>query len=146
MADFYDVSDEIQSQFKEIVEKKSLTTSIKFLFVGSEKQKQLIKISKIKDELSYALNDASILVTINEDIHTAFFNTQDMELVTILFEQEVDKIHVNDRSGKVSIKQPSLKVSPGIINKYGIDAVARANQVEELTIQQNEDKTGEFIA
>ena len=45
MSKFYDVSSDTQDTFFKVFNKKTFPLSIKFQFVGAEKQKSLIKIS-----------------------------------------------------------------------------------------------------
>ena len=80
-----------------------------------------------------------LLVSINEDLMDVF----DDESIKILIEQELDKISVNLDTGKVKVVKLDLTTSSGIINKYGIEKVAKANKVEELYNQQKKDGTVE---
>jgi hypothetical protein len=131
---FYEVSDDTKKIFFDIFNKKSFPISIKFEFLGSEKQKDLLKISKVSDQYSFLLKK-EILVMINEDILNVF----DEESVTILIEQEIDRISVNGESGKIKLIKPDLSTFSALINKYGVEKVARANKVEELYQQQVKD-------
>jgi hypothetical protein len=113
---------------------------MKFQFVGNSKQKKLITISKINDTFSFIL-DKELLVSINEDILMVF----DDESAKILFEQEIDKISINLDSGKLKMIKPDLTTFSSLINKYGIDKVAKANNLEELINQQKADAEQEVI-
>jgi hypothetical protein len=110
-------------------------------FVGAEKQKSLIKITKLPDQYSFLL-DKELLVQVNEDLISVF----DEESVTILIEQEIDKISVDTQSGKIKLIKPDLTTFSSLISKYGVDKVAKANQIEELYQQQVKDGKEEFIA
>ena len=71
-------------------------------------------------------------------------NAYDDESVEILFEQEIDKININIESGKIKLVRPDLSTFSSLVNKFGIEKVARANKVEELyQEQQNDAKTDE---
>ena len=70
----------------------------------------------------------------------------DEESVTILIEQEIDKISVDTQSGKIKLIKPDLTTFSSLISKYGVDKVAKANQIEELYQQQVKDGKEEFIA
>lgn len=141
MSKFYEVSSDTQDTFFKVFNKKTFPLSIKFQFVGAEKQKSLIKISKLPDQYSFLL-DKELLVQVNEDLISVF----DDESVTILIEQEIDKISVDTQSGKIKLIKPDLTTFSSLISKYGVDKVAKANQIEELYQQQVKDGKEEFIA
>jgi|TARA_R110000782_G_scaffold268942_1_gene366130 hypothetical protein len=138
---FYLVSDDTITDFFEVFEKKAFPISIEIQFMGAKKQKQLIKISKIADILVLALGGKELLVSINEDLMDAF----DEESRTILIEQEINKINMNMTTGKIKIAQ-TTRLDLDMINKYGIEKVGRANQVESLLVEQTDDQNSEFIA
>lgn len=141
MSKFYDVSEETISTFKTIFNKKSFPFNIGFQFVGSESQKNLIKISKMPDQFVFIL-EKELLVTINDELMNVF----DEESVQILMEQEIDKISVNMDTGKIKMIKPDLNTFSGLINKYGIEKVAKANKVEELYADQKQDAEEDFLA
>lgn len=141
MSKFYEVSEDTEKSFFNIFNKKSFPVSVKFQFIGSENQKTLIKIAKINDQFSFLL-EKELLVSVNEDL----FNVFDDESVTILIEQEIDKISIDTQSGKIKMIKPDLTTFSSLISKYGVDKVAKANQVEELYQQQTKDGKEEFIA
>lgn len=143
MDNFYEVSEDSIARFFEVFNKKSFPVSIKFQFIGNEKQKELIKVSKIADNYSFILQK-EILVTINDDLMSVF----DDESIQILIEQEIDKININIETGKIKFVKTDLNTFSAIVNKYGVEKVARANKVEELYQEQKKDaKTDEeFIA
>lgn len=139
MSKFYEVSEDAQKEFYNVFNKKSFPISVGFQFIGSEKQKQLIKISKISDQFSFLLNK-ELLVSINEDLLTVF----DPESISILIEQEIDKISIETESGKIKMIKPDLTTFSALITKYGVDKVTKANGIEELYQQQKADGTEEF--
>ena len=137
---FYEVSEDTINDFFEVFDKKSFPIKIDFQFLGHRKQKGLIKISKISDQYSAILaielgSPRELLVTINEDLMDAF----DEESRTILIEQEIDKINMNVESGKIKLVKTDLNTFASLVNKYGVENVSRANQVESLFIEQKED-------
>lgn len=138
---FYELSEDTIDDFYQIFNKKSFPVSIKFQFIGDSKQKGLIKISKIADDFAFVLQK-ELKVTINEDL----LNAYDEESSTILFEQEIDKININIDSGKIKLVKTDLNTFSSLVNKYGVEKVARANKVEELYQEQQRDaKDEEFI-
>jgi hypothetical protein len=140
MSNFYSLQDDTIQQFNSVFKKKAFPVDMRFQFVGNSKQKQLIKISKIADSYAFIL-DKELLVSINEDIMAVF----DDESVGILIEQEIDKVSINIDTGKIKMVKPDLTTFSSLINKYGIDKIAKANNLEELYSQQKEDQQVELI-
>ncbi len=134
MSKFYKLSDETVQTFKNVFTRKSFPFNIGFEFVGSESQKNLIKITKLADQISFAM-EKDMLVIMNENLMSVF----DEESIQILIEQELDKISINMDSGKIKLIKPDLNTFSSLINKYGIEKIARANKVEELYQQQQKD-------
>lgn len=146
MDKFYEVSEDSINRFYEIFNRKSFPVGIKFQFIGNEKQKELIKVSKVSDQYSFILQ-REILVSINEDLMHVF----DDESVVILMEQEIDKININIETGKIKLVKTDLNTFSSLVNKYGVEKVARANKVEEIYNEQKRDSSGnagdeDFIA
>lgn len=141
MAKFYKISDDTISTFKAVFTKKSFPFNVGFEFVGCESQKNLIKISKLPDQFVFVL-EKELLIQINEDLMNVF----DEESIQILIEQEIDKISVNMDTGKIKMVKPDLNTFSSLINKYGIEKIARANKVEELYTQQKEDNQEDFLS
>lgn len=139
MSKFYEVSDDATQQFYKVFNKKTFPIQVGFQFIGSEKQKQLIKVSKLSDPYVFLLNK-EILITINEDLLNVF----DEESIGILIEQEIDRISIETESGKIKLIKPDLTTFSALITKYGVEKVAKANQVEELYQQQKADGKEEF--
>jgi len=134
MSKFYKLSDETIQTFKSIYNRKSFPFNIGFEFVGSESQKNLIKITKLADPIAFTL-EKEMLVSVNENLMSVF----DEESIDILIQQELDKISINMDSGKIKLIKPDLTTFSSLINKYGIEKIARANKVEELYQQQQKD-------
>jgi len=141
MSKFYELSQDSVDTFFKVFNKKTFPLAIKFQFVGCEKQKNLIKISKLPDQYSFLL-DKELLVQINDDLMSVF----EEESITILIEQEIDKVVIDSQSGKIKMIKPDLSTFSSLITKYGVDKVAKANQIEELYHQQtNDSDKEEFI-
>jgi hypothetical protein len=134
MDNFYELSEDTIATFFEVFNKKAFPVSVKFQFEGDEKQKELIKVSVIPPKFAFLL-EKEILISINEDLMMVF----DEESVTILIEQEIDKININVESGKIKLGKTDLNTFSSIVNKYGVEKVARANKVEELYKEQKQD-------
>jgi len=143
MDNFYELSKDTISKFFEVFNKKTFPVSIKFQFEGDEKQKELIKISVVPPKFQFIIGK-DILISINEDILNVF----DDESINILLEQEIDKINMNIETGKIKLIKTDLNTFSSLVNKYGVEKVARANKVEELYKEQQKDaaQDEEFIA
>jgi hypothetical protein len=135
---FSELSQDTIDDFMNIFNKKSFPLPIKFEFIGDSKQKNLIKIAKIADDYAFIL-EKDLKVSINETL----LNAYDEESIQILFEQEIDKVNVNLENGKVKLIKTDLNTFSGLVNKYGVEKVARANKVEELYQEQQKDAKGE---
>ncbi len=140
MSKFYQLQEDTIDEFMSIFNRKSFSIDIGIEFIGSQSQKSLIKITKISDQFSFLLNK-EILVSINEDLMAVY----DDESVQILLEQEIDKITTNLETGKIKLVKPDLTTFSGLISKWGIEKIARANKVEELYVQQKTDMEEDFI-
>jgi hypothetical protein len=46
---------------------------------------------------------------------------------------------MNVESGKIKLVKTDLNTFASLVNKYGVEKVSRANQVESLFIEQKED-------
>ena len=143
MDNFYELSKDTISKFFEVFNKKTFPVSIKFQFEGDEKQKELIKISVVPPKFQFIIGK-DILISINEDILNVF----DDESINILLEQEIDKINMNIETGKIKLIKTDLNTFSSLVNKYGVEKVARANKVEELYQDQKKDaaQDEQFIA
>lgn len=135
---FHELSDYIIEYFDDIEKKLELSMDLKYVYQADDKQKTLIKIIKIADRYSVLLK-ADFLISINEDYFDAF----DDEVKNILIDQELALIEIDYEKGTKKIGKPDLITSTGVIKKYGVDAVERANQVRDLFNQQLADKAKE---
>jgi len=52
---------------------------------------------------------------------------------------------MNVESGKVKLVKTDLNTFASLVNKYGVEKVSRANQIETIFIEQSEDKENDFI-
>lgn len=133
---YYELDQDVVDHFMRIFNSKSFPVNVKFQFIGASKQKDLIKVKKIADDYSFLLNDKEIMVSINEDIYHAM----DDEILDILIETSIESINIKIDTGKISLTKPPLQTYPSIVNKYGVDKVGRACQVEDLYQEQKQDE------
>lgn len=132
---YENLSEDIIEYFRKIEKAFAMPMDIKFVFVSNNKQKRLIKISKISDTYSYLLN-ADILVVFNED----YFDNFDDQSKLILIEQEIDKIEFDLEKGTLKIKEPEINTSSGIIEKFSLKLVENANRLQKEFEKQKKDK------
>jgi len=135
---FHELSDYIVEYFDNLEKKLSIPVDIKYVYQADDKQKTLVKVIKVNDRYSNLLG-ADILVSFNED----YFDSFDDEAKDILIDQELALIEFNLEKGTLKIGKPDLMTSSGIIKKYGVNAVERANQVRDLYNKQQTDKENE---
>lgn len=135
---YHELQDYIIEYFNELEQKLSIPLDTKYVYQADNKQKTLVKIVKITDRYSVLLN-SDLLISFNEDYFDAF----DDEIKNILIEQELALIEFDIDKGTLKIGKADLITSTGIVKKYGVEAVERANQVRNLYNQQQEDKEKE---
>ena len=132
---FHELADYIVDYFNVLHEKLSLPVDLKLVYQADDKQKTLIKIVKVPDRYSTLLS-AELLISFNEDYFDAF----DDEAKNILIEQELALLQFDLEKGQLKIGRPDLITSSGIVRRYGVEAVGRANQVRDLYNEQQEEK------
>jgi len=136
---YYELCQETENIFMKCFNKKAIPFKLGLQFVGCD-QKMLIKISKLPDQYSFLLNN-DLLISINDKLMSVF----DDESIQILMEQEIDKISINMDNGKIKMVKPDLTTFSSLINKYGIDKITKANQVQELYSEQKQDAEEDFL-
>jgi len=124
---YFEVSEEFIQFFNEIFNKKSFPIDIKFKFLGDTKLKKVVSLAKLSEKIQ-VITVAQVLVEVNEDLFDKF----DALTNTLLIETELDKISINMETGKIKTNKLNLVTSTGVVNKFGIEAVMRANQVEQM--------------
>jgi len=146
---YFELGDETDTQdiidfFDERLKTFNLMVNPRFYLQANTKQKkQLIKISKVPEQFQEKMR-ADFIVQINPTYFDEFSSSNpDYNLDNIneiLFDQEIDKIEINPKNGKMTIKQKSIKASKGIIDRFNYDDVIRAEEIEELVQKQKEDE------
>lgn len=137
---FYDLSEDTLSQIKKIIDQMALPFNLKIKYLGNSKLKKLISLKKASDELTH-INSIDLLLFINED----YLMKLEEKNAEILLTQELDRLQFDIASGKFKIAKFPLQTTAGVLKKYGIEAVAEANELSELFTQQKKDgKEKEF--
>jgi hypothetical protein len=140
MDKYYKLDEDTITFFNNVFSKKAFPVKIDFEFIGNSKQKSFIKIAKIADQYEFLL-EKQLIISVNEELFDAF----DDESKTILFEQEIDKLTIDVDKGKIKMIKPDLNTFSGLISKYGIEKISRANSVEITAVQQKEDMESDFV-
>ena len=135
---YHELADYIVEYFKKLESKLGIPVDVKSVYLADDKQKSLVKISKIVDKYASLLN-ADILVSFNEALFDAF----DDEINNILIDQELALVEFDYEKGTVKIGKADLITSFGIITKYGVEAVERANKCRDLYVKQQAEKEKE---
>ena len=127
---FYELDEDIIDFFKEVEKDFAFAISVKYTYQANNKQKKLIEIKKLPDNIAVILK-SELLVSVNED----YFNKLDEEIDKILSEQELDKIQMNLEKGTIKIKQPALKTSVHLVKKFSYEKVERAFETQRLLVE-----------
>jgi len=135
---YHELADYIIDYFKVLEEKLCIPINLKFVYQADDKQKTLIKICKINDRYVSLLN-AELLVSFNEN----FFDAFDDEIKNILIDQELALIEADLDKGTIKLGKADLITSYGIISRYGVEAVERANKCRDLYNSQQAEKDKE---
>lgn len=132
-AKYSDVGDDTKKFFNDLLKSMNTTYSLNYVLINNSKLKTAVKVQKVSDIYQY-ISNSDIIVSFNENI----FDVLDDTAKSILLKQEIDRIHVDLDSGKIKLVKPDVVTFSGIIKKYGLDKVARANQLNEL-MKEGED-------
>lgn len=139
MAEYVKTGDDIIEYFEDIEKNFAHPFDVKYVFITNNTSKKLIKVNKLSDQLNFLLN-AHVLVTINE----TFFDNFEDDTKVILINQELDKIECNAENGQVKINSnPLISTSSGIIEKYTLESVKNANELERQYLSQLKEKEKE---
>ena len=130
---YSEVGDDTKKFFNDLLKSMNTTYSLNYVLLNNSKLKAAVKVQKVSDIYQY-ISNSDIIVSFNENI----FDVLDDTAKSILLKQEIDRIHVDLDSGKIKLVKPDVVTFSGIIKKYGLDKVARANQLNEL-MKEGED-------
>jgi hypothetical protein len=130
---FSEIGDDTKKFFNDLMKSMNTSYSLKYVLLNNSKLKNAVKVMKVS-EIYQHISNAEIIVLFNENI----FDVLDDTAKSILLKQEIDRIHVDLDSGKIKLIKPDVITFSGIIKKYGLDKVARANQLNEL-VKEGED-------
>jgi hypothetical protein len=131
---FYDLEQDTLDSITAILDNMAMPFNLKIKFIGNNKMKNLIKLQKMNDVMSHITN-IDLLVFINEEY---FINLQESNSEILIY-QELDRLQFDLNKGTFKISKYPLQTTPGVLKKYGIDAVAEANQLSDLYTDQKKD-------
>lgn len=135
---FYDLSDDTIEVINNLIESMAIPFKLNIKFQGNSKMKKLIELKKLNDAMAY-ITSIDLIIFINED----YLISLEDENATILIHQELDRLEFDLAKGKFKLIKFPLQTTEGVLIKYGIDAVARANKLSELYTEQLADKDSE---
>lgn len=121
--------------FESIEKNLNLPIDAKYKFLNNPKQKCLIKISKLSDQM-VLLTNSDLLIQINE----VYFDRFDEEISKILIENELNRLEFNIDKGTIKIAKSDISTSNGIVSKYTFKSVSKAFETEKLLTKQLKDK------
>jgi hypothetical protein len=138
---YFELQDETIEFFNDVVQNLAFPMRINFKVIGDSKQKALIVVKKVSPVYEF-VTESQILVTINEDLYDLMSGDDATEL---LFREAINNIELNVESGAVKVVKPNLYTSTGIVERYGLEAVKRAKDLEKETLEQSEERKTEEV-
>ena len=143
MEKFYLLDDETVLKLNELISKYvNSPIRLEYKFIGDNKLKKLIKIAKVSDAYTFLYKD-QVIVYVNESLWDAMYD--DIDVIELLVREEFNSLCINTESGKIKIEKPSFMSSNSIIERYGVENVKRAKDMEKLCIEQAEDKIKDVV-
>ena len=130
---YYTMSEDMVTVVKTQLDKVS-SFDLRVKYIGTTKLKQVIKLQKVSDVISY-MSHIDLIVYVNED----YAAKMDDKINEILIYQELDRLEFNIEKGTFKIGKFLLQTNPGVLHKFGVDAVSEANEITKLLTEQNAD-------
>lgn len=131
---FHDLGEDTLDAIKSVVTQLALPFNLKIKYLGDPKMKKLIKMQK-SNSVTEHLTAIDLIVFVNED----YFIKLEAKNAEILIFQELDRLQFDINKGTFKIAKFPLQTTTGVLKKYGIDAVAEANELSELYTKQTKD-------
>lgn len=137
MERYTEITDETKALFEETIAKLAFPMRLNFRLVGDPKLKKLISVKKTNPVVEF-ITQHQIFVFINEDLLDLI--DTNVEAVNILFTEELNTIQVDLGKGTIKLGKHNLNTSTSVIDKFGLEPVKAAKDLERLTIKQTDDK------
>lgn len=119
MGKYRKVSEELEQIFSDVLAETSIPQWVEFQILANDKQKELIKVSKVSDWVEF-LNNLNILITVNEEI----FDQLTEEFKKISISECLAGIVVNEND-IVSVEKPNFTTYTGVLTKFGDEKIIR---------------------
>lgn len=124
------------NEVKEFIETLSMPVEIKYAFVGCPKQKQTVIIKKVPKVYEFIF-ETQVVVMINEELYEQV--ALDEQAMKIILNDAFHGLSADTNSGEVKIKNENFTSSKGIIEKFGLDNVKDAKDLEKSIYEQIKD-------
>lgn len=131
---FHDLGEDTLDAIKSIIDQLALPFNLKIKYLGDPKQKRLIKLQKT-NKVTEHLTAIDLVIFVNED----YFIKLESKNAEILLYQEIDRLQFDINKGTFKIAKFPLQTTTGVLKKFGIDAVAEANELSDLYTKQQKD-------
>jgi len=135
MTKFFDISEENEKSFNEVLDTTSLPKFIKFKLLAAEKQKYIYKINKANNVLNH-LTGYDFVIIINELI----FDQLDRDQQKLLFDEAIAHIVYDGDNDKINLVKPDVITFSGIISKYSVKEYLRVKESVDALLKQQEEQ------
>lgn len=120
------------------------TKKVNYMFIGCFKQNKLIKITRIKDDITF-LTDQHIMVSVNREMWDYMNDDTSNDGVgrkrlELLVREEFDGLQIDFEKDTVKVVRGKFNTSSSIIEKYTADVVKDAKYMEIAIFEQLKDK------
>ena len=133
---FYEVEDSTIKRFNDVYDKLAMPIRLEFKIYGDSKLKKLIEIKKASPDEEF-IYKTQIRIKFNEDLLNLL---DEDESVDLLIRECLNGLEVNTQTGVIKIKKPDMTTFTSIMEKYTLEKVKRAKELEKTTLEQISDK------
>jgi len=136
---YEELDEEIINFFKTAESEFNMPLDLRFVFQGVSTLNKLIHITKVPEQL-IGFVKADLLVQVNQ----IYFDSFDDLTRKILFDEELDYISFDMKSGKIKLIKPKIQIASGLGSKHGFENVLAARESEKAIKRQLEEKSEEL--
>lgn len=134
MAKFEKISNSTQSQFDEVLKKRTtITDMVQFELICDNSMKSVYKTMKASDLYKWKTGK-EVIIIINETVLDQL--TENLQL--LLMEEALMYVTFDSEKDKVIIEKPDVITFTGIIKKYPQDYITALESVKAIFAQQKE--------
>lgn len=139
---FGEISEDVKEVLDEVIGKTNLENYMNIYYYSVEKQKGVIKVSKL-NPLGEAVSrkPQTVVITVRETIFERLNPNQQQMLV----EDAINQIHYDEEKDKIAIEAPEITMTDACWRKYGAE-LANTYETCLLTAQQMEEEEKEAKA